>query len=350
MIKLCAPNSEISSRWVRPRIVLPALMMMLLTLSVGWSPAALAQAVSGTSSGATTTQGVAPVQAATSSTVPLPNQSMLYPGEDFLLQPGDLISIRLFGQADYAWTGRVALDGTVQLPYIGKTSLKGLTVRGAQDLIADKLRAGEFYQNPDISLQVLESLNGSVTIAGEIRAVVPITGARRLIDILSAAGGLPQNASHTLKIVRPGEPEPIVVNLGTDLTHSAQADMLVYPRDIIQVARAGVVYVIGAFRSQGPVPLDQASPLTLMQLTAISGGYGFEGKYADMRLIRTEGNERKVIKVDVKKVLFGQIPDPVLQANDIIFLPTDSIKAALKSLGIGGVLGLVGFVYSLRSF
>lgn len=300
--------------------------------------------------------GIAPVQAATTSTTPLAAQSMLYPGEDFQLNPGDLIAVRLFGVGDYTATVRLGLDGSAELPYIGSVHLQGLTVRSAQRLIADRLREGQFYRNPEITIQVLESLNGSVTIAGEVKAVVPVTGARRLIDVLSAAGGLPASASHTVRIVRPpapGESGPgktIEVNLGTDLTSSADAAMLVYPRDIIQVSRAGVVYVIGAFHSQGAVPLDQAMPLTLMQLTALSGGIGFEGRYNDLRLIRTIGLERKVVEVNIKKILDGKAPDPVLQANDIVFLPTDQMKAALKNLGTGGVVGIASLAIALRGY
>ena len=68
---------------------------------------------------------------------------------------------------------------------------------------------------------------------------------------------------------------------------------------------------------------------------------GFEGQYNDLRLIRTVGTERKLVEVDIKKVRDGQAPDPIMQANDIVFLPTNSMKAMLKSVGAGGVIGLV---------
>ena len=278
---------------------------------------------------------------------------MLYPGEDFLLAPGDLLSVKVFMQAEYSPTVRVGLDGTVELPFIGSVRLQGLTVRAAQVLVADRLRTGEYYRNPEVTIQVLESLNGSVTISGEVRAVLPITGARRLIDVLSAAGGLPASASHTVRIVRPepdGQEKTIEVNLGADLTHSADAGMLVYPRDIIEVSRAGVVYVLGAFSHQGSVALDQATPLTLLQLMALSGGIGFEGRYEDLRLIRTFGNDRKVVEVDIKKVRDGKAPDPVLQSNDIVFLPTNTMKAAIKSIGAGGVLGIVSLILATRGY
>lgn len=278
------------------------------------------------------------------------DQSMLYPGEDFTLSPGDLIDVHVFLQPDYAATVRLGLDGTVELPFIGSVPLQGLTVRAAQALIADRLRTGQFYKDPEVTIQVLNTVNGSVTITGEVRAVVPVSTQRSLREVLLTAGGLPATASHTVKIVRPGVAEPIVVDLGADLAASAAANIPVHPHDIIQITRASVVYVLGAFQRQGAVPLDQATPLTLLQLAALSGGINYEGKYDDLRLVRTVGTERKVVSVDIKKVRDGKAPDPILQANDIVFLPTSDMKAILKSLGIGGVLGLVTLVYSLRTF
>ena len=149
---------------------------------------------------------------------------------------------------------------------------------------------------------------------------------------------------------RPGMVEPIVVDLGTDLAASSTASLPIHPHDIIQISRASVVYVLGAFSHQGAVPLDQATPLTLLQVAALSGGINFEGRYADLRLIRTVGTERKVVNVDMKKVRDGRAPDPVLQANDIIFLPTDDMKAVLKGLGVGGVLGIVSLLYTIHSY
>ena len=276
--------------------------------------------------------------------------AVLYPAEDFRLGPGDLIVVRLFLISDYTATVRLDEKGTALLPLIGSVPLGGLSVREAQLLIAQRLREGQFYRQPDVIIQVLQTVNGTVMITGEMRAEVPVTVQRSLREVLLTAGGLPANASHTIKIVRRGEKEPIVINLGTDLASSAAADVPVYPHDIIQITRASVVYVIGAFQRQGSVPLDQATPLTLLQCAALSGGINFEGKYSDLRIIRTYGNERKFVNVDIKKVREGKVPDPVLQANDIIYLPTSDLKATTKGLGVGGVLGLVSLVLSLRYY
>jgi len=282
--------------------------------------------------------------------MPFAGQSMLYPGEDFKLSPGDLISIRVFLQPEYTATVRVSQDGTVVLPFIGSTHVQGLSVLEAQAQIADRLRAGQFYREPQVIIQVLDTVNGTVVITGEVHSIVPVSTQRSLREVLLMAGGLPATASHTIKIVRPGQAEPVVVNLGTDLAASTTANVPVYPHDIIQITRASVVYVLGAFARQGQVPLDQASPLTLLQLCALSGGMGFEGQYSDLRLIRTVGTDRKLVEVDIKKVREGKAPDPVLQANDIVFLPTNQMKAILKNLGSGGVIGLVSVLYAIHSF
>ena len=293
--------------------------------------------------------------AAPSVQTPMTGQAMLYPGDDFQLGPGDLISVRVFLQIDYQATVRVDADGNVKLPFIGSVNLKGLSVREAQALIASRLQSEGFYKNPEVIIQVMDTVNGSVMVTGEVRAIVPVSTERSLKDVLLTAGGLPPNASHTVKIVRAGVVEPIVVELGSDLATSKTANIAVRPHDIIQITRASVVYVIGAFARQGAIPLDQASPLTLLQLTALSGGIGFEGKYNDLRLIRTEQSEqgvftRKVVEVNINKVRNGTANDPVLQANDIVFLPTDSMKAIIKSLGSGGVLGVVSLLISTHAY
>jgi polysaccharide export outer membrane protein len=103
----------------------------------------------------------------------------------------------------------------------------------------------------------------------------------------------------------------------------------------------GVIYLLGAFKNQGAIPLTQNSPMTLMKVAALTGGSGFEGKQGDMRIVRSVGTTRQVIRVDLAKVVKGQAPDPVLQAEDIVFLPSSSMKAAIKSGGIGTLLGIV---------
>jgi polysaccharide export outer membrane protein len=284
--------------------------------------------------------------------------AILFPANrDVYLWHDDLITVHIFGSTDYGPTVRVGLDGTIQLPLIGSVQVEGLTLHQAQSLIAQKLISAGMYRDPQVTIQITESPNQTATVIGELHGVVAIIGERRLYDVLAAVGsggfsststtvvlgggGLPTTASHIITINRPGVSEPITVDLGTNPEKSAEANIPIFPRDTIIVPRVGVIYLLGAFKNQGAVPLTQNSPMTLMKVAALTGGSGFEGKQSDLRIIRSVGTSRQVIRVDLSKVVKGQAPDPVLEAEDIVFLPTNAMKAAIKSGGIGTLLSIV---------
>jgi polysaccharide export outer membrane protein len=288
--------------------------------------------------------------------------AILFPAKrDIYLGDGDLISVRLFANSDYAPTVRVGLDGLVELPLIGSIQVQGLTLNQAQDLIAEKLTSAGMFRDPQVSIQIMESPNQVCTVIGELHGVVPILGERRLYDVLAAlgggtgggigattivvgGGGLPSTASHIITINRYGAAQPITVDLGTDPAKSAMANIPIFPRDTIVVPRVGVVYILGAFKNQGAIPLQQNSPMTLTKVTALAGGQLFEGKPGDLRIIRTTGLTRQVVRVDLKKIINGKDPDPVLQAEDIVFLPTSPMKAAISSGGVSTLLGLASIL------
>jgi polysaccharide export outer membrane protein len=276
---------------------------------------------------------------------PTSDPAVLYPtGRDILLSQGDLLVVHLYGAPDYAPPVRVSLNGEIHLPLIGDLTVAGLTLHQTESVITQKLVAAGMYRDPQITVQLSDSPNQFVTVTGELHGVVPILGEKRLFDVLSAAGGLPPTASHMITINRRGVVEPIVVDLGNDPAQSAHANVPVFAGDTVIVSKVGVVYLLGAFKNQGPVPLKQNSPLTLMQLTSIGGGPGFEARYEDLQIIRTIGMDRQIVHVDIKKVFHGMAQDPPLQADDIVFLPTSEMKAAIKSGGISTLMGIASIL------
>jgi polysaccharide biosynthesis/export protein len=309
-------------------------LAMVAALLLLWQFSGTAQAqFSGPSLGASTSVNL-PM-------APTTDPAILYPpSREIRLEHGDLIVVHLFGTSDYAPTVRLSLDGSVQLPLVGLIHLEGLSLHEAQDLIAERLTSAGMYRNPQVSIQIMESPNQTITVTGELHAILPAIGQKRLYDVLAAAGGLTPTASHTVTINRPGVDQPIIVDLGNNPATSARADVPIFAQDTIVVARVGVIYLLGAFAHQGVVPLQQNSPLTLMQAAALGGGTGWEGKFNDLKIIRTVGPERQVVTVDIKKIYKGLAPDPILQTDDIILLPSSAMKAAMKQGGAGTILGI----------
>ena len=141
--------------------------------------------------------------------------------------------------------------------------------------------------------------------------------------------------------------QPIVVDLGTDPLHSGLANIPIFAGDTIIIGRIGVVYMMGDFKNPGVIPLTQYAPLTLMEATAMSGGLAFQGKYDDVRLIRTVGDHRTLVKLDIQRILHGKDADPVLQANDIVFLPDSALKASMINGSLGTLLGIVSLLLAV---
>jgi len=281
---------------------------------------------------------------------PTTDPAILYPEErDVVLTIGDVIQIRLFSDPKYSHIVRINNDGTVLLPLIGIVHLEGLSVTQAEQLLAEKLDAADMYRDPQVTLEITEGPNAVATIIGEVHQVVPIVGSRHLLDVLSVAGGLPPTASHVITINRPGLAKPIVVDLGTDPLLSSLGNIPIFPGDTIVVSRIGIVYMLGSFTSAtGTIPLNAYTPLTLTEATALSGGIKWEGRFSDLRIIRTVGDHRTVAVYNIKKVLDGKAPDPILQPNDIVYLPPVPLKQLIDSGGLGTVLGIVDLALVFR--
>jgi polysaccharide export outer membrane protein len=217
---------------------------------------------------------------------------------------------------------------------VGNVHLQGLTISQTAALLQEKLSASGMYRDPQISIDATDGPNQLITLIGEVHGVLPSVGNRKLLEVISAAGGLPPTASHIITINRRGVEEPIVVDIGNDPLNVRSKDIPILPGDTIIVSRIGIVYVMGAFRVPGTVSLNSYGPLTLTELSALSGGPAPTAKYSDLRIIRTVGNHRTVSVVNIKDIQNGKAPDPILQPNDIVFL----VPSALKTFFIGGTL------------
>jgi polysaccharide export outer membrane protein len=282
--------------------------------------------------------------------VPAPittDPAILFPARPSLvLDQGDLLNIHIFDSLDYIPIVRVAADGTVQLPLIGVIAVRDLTVQEAEARIAKALVDAGMYKDPQVNIQVTESPNHVISVTGEVKSpsLIPAPGVHRLMDALNAAGGITMSASHTITLLRPSVPDPIVVDLGSDPMHSEASNIPVFSGDTIIVSRVGSFYVMGGVKGQGIFSLQPNSPTTLINALAIAGGPLFEGKQSQVRIIRTVGNTRKEVRVDYTRIVAGKDPDPIIASDDIIYIPTSALKEAIKSGGFSILFGAASLI------
>ncbi|MES2417976.1 MAG: polysaccharide biosynthesis/export family protein [Bacteroidota bacterium] len=136
---------------------------------------------------------------------------------------------------DNITTYRVDIDGTVNLPAIGKVLLAGLTRREATAKLQDLYGSNEHLKDPIIELNVV---NLKVTLLGEFNKQGNFLLTKEntsLVEIIGEAGGFTKTADpKTLKIIRGNRsnPEIIYVNL-TDIKSLASKKLILQNNDIL---------------------------------------------------------------------------------------------------------------------
>lgn len=116
------------------------------------------------------------------------------------IRVGDMFDLSIGGVpgeevAMISKTYTVGEDGTINLSYIGRVSVAGLTVTEAQQRIEAAYRAGQIFTNPAITINM--SALRFVNVEGAVRAPqrVPYTPDLTLMGVIAACGGFNEFAN-----------------------------------------------------------------------------------------------------------------------------------------------------------
>jgi polysaccharide export outer membrane protein len=119
----------------------------------------------------------------------------------------------------------------------------------------------------------------------------------------------------------------------------------VKPLDIISVSKAEIVYVVGEVKKPGGFVLEDRERVTVLQALAMAEGVTGNAARSAARIIRNSADGSRIeIPLDLSKILKGRSLDPQLAANDILFVPTSTGKAAAKrgaEAAIGTISGIL---------
>ncbi len=270
-----------------------------------------------------------PPQSAPASESAAPASSRLLANSNIKLGVGDLIEVAVFGVPDLSTKTRISGSGDVYLPLIDYVHVADLTTDEAQELIQKRLEDGGFVRGPHVSIFVDESASQAITLVGEVNhpGPYPAIGDRRLFDMISAAGGLTDKAGRKVTIERRGDPQPIELQLSSNLAEDTQSNVDVYPGDTIIVSRAGIIYVVGDVNRPSGFLIEDNN-LTVLKALALAGGNTRTSSLGKTKIIRQGPNGVQEIPVDLKKMLYAKAPDVAMVRGDILFIPGSAAKAA----------------------
>jgi polysaccharide export outer membrane protein len=152
----------------------------------------------------------------------------------------------------------------------------------------------------------------------------------RLFDLISAAGGLTDKAGNSVSITHRSQPDkPLNVTLARNLGDSPQANADISAGDTIVVRRADIVYVVGDVARPSGLLIDRGN-LTVLQAIAMAGGTTRTSKLNGTRILHKGPDGISEKHVELKKILEAKIPDVPLSPDDILFVPSSSLKLALQ--------------------
>ena len=133
--------------------------------------------------------GLAPVARAQSID---PADAIAEPSGDYVLQPLDLIRIRIFHEPDLDREVRISGDYRVNLPLIGSVNLDSQTIQQAQLQISERYDR-DFLVNPQVNVMVLDYARRTVNVMGAVGTPGEIAFPREeemsLLGAISRAGG-----------------------------------------------------------------------------------------------------------------------------------------------------------------
>ncbi|HWO01046.1 MAG TPA: polysaccharide biosynthesis/export family protein [Blastocatellia bacterium] len=325
------------------------------------------------------------------------------PKEDYRIGPSDVIGIQIEDAPELSQTFRVAADGSIAMPFLGRVSVHKKTAEEVTRMIADGLR-GEYLQDPVVTVAVLQINSRTYFIQGAVRrpGLYQIEGQPSLLKLITVAGGLNENYGSTAFIIREimaGSAEPVAgareettalngptekaraatlpaqstailannplpasdgdeqkakyellkINISGLLRGNFDQNLNIEPGDIIHIPPTDVFFVAGEVNSPGSLALKEGT--TLRQAISLAQGTSFNAA-ADRGIIFREDpstGKRSEIKVDIAGIMSGKKQDIPILANDIIIVPNSRLKSVgstlLKAFGVNSARVPMRYVY-----
>lgn len=165
------------------------------------------------------------------------------PTLDYLLLPGDVLSIQVFQQKDFDSVARVSGESTISIFLIGEVSVKNRTVRQLEEEVR-RLLDRDYLVNPQVHIVVTEYTKRMVNVLGAVnrpgQIEFPQEKGLTLVEAISKAEGFnrygnPRNVSLT-RIGPDGQKENHVINVQELIDNKNTTDKWpLMPDDIINV-------------------------------------------------------------------------------------------------------------------
>lgn len=163
---------------------------------------------------------------------------------DYLLQPGDLLEVKVYMEENMDRTLRISAKGTITFPLVGNIRVGGMSVAAAENALSKELK--RYIKNPQISMLIQEYGNKTVYILGQVQkpsaVEIPPEKPLTVLEAITSVGGFTDIAAPSkVKVLRMdnGNQKAIDVDI-TQITKygNKSLDINLMPGDVVFVPQS----------------------------------------------------------------------------------------------------------------
>ncbi len=278
---------------------------------------------------------------------------------EYLIGIGDVLDIRVYNRPQLSRDAiRVDGRGMIRMPLLG-TEIRA-KCRTDYELAQEISRLYlEYLRTPHVEVFIKDFQSKPVAVIGAVREPGRFQLQRkvRLLELLSFAGGPTDDAGGRIQIKHDSNTrscelensgenpvESVVATASSenvtwyqikDLMKSGDAEAdnpFVLPGDVVNLIEADKIYIVGNVYKPTTIALKEQ--ITITQAIAMAGGTLPDTSFDKVRISRQALGEttKTEILVNLKAVSQKKAEDVVLQANDIIEVPSSTGKKILRGL------------------
>jgi polysaccharide biosynthesis/export protein len=253
---------------------------------------------------------------------------------DYRVGAGDRLGISVLQVPEMKTSVRVSQQGAISLPLLGVVQVSGLSTADVERKLADELRR-KYVRDPQVSVQVDEIESHPISVVGAVTepGIYQVRGPMNLLSVLSLAKGVTDTAGNRVLVMRADSATPVDLDLKQLLeSGDPSLNVVVQPGDVVKVPTAPMIYIVGEFKKPGAFPMPRGDRLTVLRALALGEGLLPMADKKDAVIMRAgpDGTQSEIgIRLD--RIIKSEEPDPVLQANDVLFVPGSGGKAAAQA-------------------
>lgn len=218
--------------------------------------------------------------------------------QNYVLGPGDMVIIDIYGDTQESQQIEVSPDGDVVVPNYGPVHVSGLSVAAAQSKIRSKL--GEYYASSDIKVTVGQTRTIMVNVLGEVKTpgTYTLSAFATVFHALYMAGGISDLGTlRNIKVFRQGKLISTVDVYQFILSGRLAGNVRLVDNDVIQVGTYDAIVDITG-RVKRPMAYELRESESLSTLLKYSGGFASDAYKKSVRVLRKNGRMKSVFNVE----------------------------------------------------